>query len=70
MQELKQAEVTIAQVPRYVIYKCPYCGEEVEVDFDDFYDDRMSDCWPEWAGDTVICDECGAEFVIGSVEVD
>lgn len=70
MQELEKAGITIVQVPKYVIYKCPHCSEDVEVDFDDFYDDRMSNYWPDWEGDTVLCDECGAEFVIGNVEVD
>ena len=70
MQELERADITIVEVPKYVIYKCPYCGEEIEVDFDDFYDDRMSEYWPDWEGDTVICDECGANFEIWSVEVD
>lgn len=70
MQELKEVEVTVVQVPKYVKYECPHCGREVEVDYDDFNDDRMSDYWPEWKGDTVICDECGAEFAIGNVEVD
>ena len=37
---------------------------------DDFFDDRISDYWPDWEGDTVICNECGADFTIGSVEVD
>ena len=59
MQELKEVEVTVVQVPKYVKY-----------DYDDFNDDRMSDYWPEWEGDTVICDECGSEFAIGNVEVD
>ena len=62
MQELKEVEVTVVQVPKYVKYECPHCGREVEVDYDDFNDDRMSDYWPEWEGDTVTCDECGTEF--------
>lgn len=70
MNELKKSEVTIVQVPQYVIYTCPYCGEEVEVDFDDFYEDRISEYWPEWEGDTAICDKCGSVFVIGDVELD
>lgn len=70
MQELEKVDVTIVQTPKYVRYECPYCGEEVEVDYDDFNDDRIDDYWPDWEGDTVICDECGAEFKIGSVEVD
>lgn len=43
MQELEKVEVTVVQVPKYVRYTCPHCGEEVEVDFDDFFDDRISD---------------------------
>lgn len=74
MQELEKVEVTVVRVPKYVSYTCPHCGEEVEVDFDDFFDDffddRISDCWPDWVGDTVICNKCGADFTIGSVEVD
>ena len=70
MQKLKKAEVTIIQVPKYVKYECPHCGNEVEVDYSGFADDRMSDYWPEWEGDAVICDECGAEFRIDKVEVD
>lgn len=70
MQELKEVGITIVQIPKYVTYECPYCGSEVDVDYDDFEDDRMTNYWPEWKGDTVICDECGKKFQIGNVEVD
>ena len=70
MQELEKANILIVQKPDYVKYTCPKCGEEIKVDYDDFSDDRIDDYWPEWEGDTVICDECGAEFRIDEVEVD
>lgn len=70
MQELEKVGVTVVQAPKYVIYICPHCGEKVEVDYDDFNDDRIDDYWPDWEGDTVTCDECGAEFRIDKVEVD
>ena len=70
MQELKKADITIEMAPKYVEYECPHCGREVEVSYSDFEDERTSDYWPEWEGDTVICDECGAEFRIDKVEVD
>ena len=70
MQELKKVEVTVVQVPKYVKYECPHCGNKVEVSYSDFEDERTSDYWPEWEGDTVICDDCGAEFEIENVEVD
>lgn len=70
MQELKEVGITIVQIPKYVTYECPYCGIKVDVDYDDFEDDRMTNYWLEWKGDTVICDECEREFQIGNVEVD
>lgn len=70
MQELKKAEVTVVQVPKYVKYECPNCGREVAVIYSDFRDERISDYWLDWEGDTVICDECGAEFRIDKVEAD
>ena len=70
MKNLEKADVTIVQTPEYVSYKCPHCGEEVEVDYDDFNDERIDNYWSDWEGDTVICDECGAEFEIGNVEVE
>ena len=47
MQELEKAGVTVVQVPKYVKYICPHCGEKVEVDYDDFNDDRIDDYWPD-----------------------
>ena len=70
MQELGKVDIVIEMVPRYVKYKCPHCENEISVDYDDFEDDRASDYWADWKGDTVICDECGDEFEIGNVEVD
>lgn len=37
MKELKKSEVTIVRVPEYVTYECPYCGEEIEIDYDNFF---------------------------------
>lgn len=70
MEELKKSDITIVMVPRYVKYECPHCGNEVEVSYSDFEDERTSDYWGDWEGDAVICDECGAEFRIDKVEVD
>ena len=47
MQELEKANILIAQKPDYVKYTCPKCGEEIEIDYDDFNDDRIDDYWPE-----------------------
>lgn len=70
MQRLKKVDIVIEMVPRYVKYECPHCGNEVEVSYSDFEDEMTSNCWSEWEGDTVMCDECGEEFEIKNVEVD
>lgn len=69
MQKLKKSEVAIVLVPKYVEYECPHCGEKVEIDYDKFFCDMREYSWPEWVGNSVICDECGAEFEIEKVEV-
>lgn len=70
MKKLKKADITIEMAPKYVKYECPHCGMKAEVGYSDFEDDRISEYWLEWEGDTVICDECGSEFQIDKVEVD
>lgn len=69
MQELKEADILIETTPKYVKYECPYCGEEVEIDYDEF-EDEMPKYWGEWDGEYVTCEECGRDFVVQSVEVD
>lgn len=70
MQKLKGADITIGTIPRYVKYECPYCGEEVELDYNYFEDDMPYKYWGDWHGERVTCEECGREFKIHSVEVD
>lgn len=41
MKELEKADTLIVQKPEYVSYTCPKCGAEVEVDYDDFEDERQ-----------------------------
>ena len=69
MQELKKVEVTVVQVPKYVKYECPHCGNEAEVSYSDFEDEMTSNYWSEWEGDTVMCDVGGEGFEIEDVEV-
>lgn len=70
MQELKEADITIETTPKYVKYECPYCGEEVEIDYDDFEDEMPDDYWGDWCGERVTCEKCGRDFEINGVEVD
>lgn len=70
MQELKIADITIEMEPKYVRYTCPYCGEEVELDYDEFEDEMPYKYWGDWDGEHVTCGECGREFKIHGVEVD
>lgn len=69
MQELKIADITIEMEPKFVSYMCPYCGEVVEIDYDDF-EDEMPEYWGDWCGKRVTCEECGRDFMVQSVEVD
>ena len=62
----KATEYTIISKPAYIIFKCPHCREEVEVDFLDV--DFETDYW----GDGAWCDcpECGVEVELGDFDYD
>lgn len=47
----------IISKPSYIIFECPFCHEEVEVDFNNV--DFKTDCWRD--GAWCDCLECGKE---------
>lgn len=70
MSELEKAGILIVRKMDCVKYKCPKCGQEVEVDNRDFMDKMINNYLGDFAGNIVICDACGAEFQIDKVEVE
>ena len=36
---MKNVNITIVQQPVEIEFECPYCGEFVTIDYDDFIDD-------------------------------
>ena len=57
---------TIISRPYYITFECPFCHEEVEVNFDEV--DFNTDYW----GDGAWCDcpECGEEVKLDDYEYD
>lgn len=60
------ANYTIISKPSYITFECPFCHEEVEVNFDEV--DFNTDYW----GDGAWCDcpECGEEVELDDCEYD
>lgn len=57
---------TIISRPSYITFECPFCHEEIEVNFDEV--DFNTDYW----GDGAWCDcpECGEEVELDDYEYD
>lgn len=52
--------VTLIQAPSDVDYTCPWCGERIIQDFDDFLDEQglsWSD-FSDWQYEDIICPRC------------
>lgn len=70
MPKIEKAGILIDWKTDCVKYKCPKCGEELEVEYKDFIDKMINKYSGDFAGNIVICDACGAEFQIDKVEVE
>ncbi len=56
--------VTIIQTPSSISYTCPYCGERVIEDFEDFLCNQGLSWidFPDWAYNPIKCSKCGEEI--------
>lgn len=64
---MKNVNITIVQRPVEIEFECPYCGEFVTIDYDDFIDDIGHEYPPKWYGSNVCCPECFSDLSIGDV---
>ena len=48
MSENNRVDIKIIREPSYVNFTCPHCDEEIEMDYDEFYDMMVSDYWGDW----------------------
>ena len=68
MSLMKHADITIITAPAEVLYKCPYCGEEVEVPYKDFTEIQTEHEWDKW--DEISCDACSKVIAIDQIKVE
>lgn len=62
----KAVDYTIISKPAYIKFDCPYCNEEVEIDFKEVV--FNTDYWGD--GAWVNCPECGEEVELNNYEYD
>ena len=61
-----RTDFTIRSVPYSINFECPYCGEEVEINWNDVnVPENWSDYW-----DDIVCPECGKTIKLGNWEYD
>ena len=63
---LKETDYMILSAPKDVKFICPYCKEEVQVEFEKL--DYLTEVWDD--GALVDCPECGKEVKLCGWEYD
>ena len=59
-------DVQVEQKPVSVLYECPYCGVEFEIDYVKFCDEHGDP--PDWTHSKITCGICGQKFEINNQE--
>lgn len=63
-----KADVTVIQKPITVKLDCPYCDEEIEIDYSEFEGMVGEPC--DWNYSKFNCPKCGKEIEIDGVDWD
>lgn len=66
--EQKEVEFTIVKNPTQVTLECPFCGEEIEIEWEDFEYNNMN--WANIRGEKIECPECNEYIKLGDFDVD
>ena len=60
-----KATFNIVTKPVYVVTECPYCDEEIEINFDDF---MITDYPGDMIGEVIGCPSCLKQIEIEDIE--
>lgn len=63
-----KVDFTIVKLPHHISLNCPFCGEDIQIDWDDVpstYED-----WNAIKGKYVECPECKNDIKLGDFDVD
>ena len=63
-------DITVISRPSYITIECPYCEEEININYNDFLGMMTHYYYEDWIDEVIKCPECGKEVTIGSVEWD
>lgn len=66
----KTINIEVETVPKWIRFNCPYCLEDIEIDYDEFEDDMPTNYWGDWEGNEVECPTCGHKLKINCVDYD
>lgn len=66
MKDEKKVDFTIISRPDHIHLECPFCNEEIEVDWNDV---DVPECWSDDWG-YIECPECEKEIKLGEYDYD
>ena len=62
-----RVDITVIQKPTDVGFVCPYCGEDIEMDYEEFGDLMCTDYYGDWEFEEFCCPECGEILEVDTV---
>lgn len=66
MKNFNKNDYVIISKPDYIVLECPYCRDEIQVDFEDV--GFITDYWDD--GGWCDCPNCGKEIELGDYDYD
>ena len=63
-------DIIVVRKPSNIISECPHCGEEINIDYDDFLDMVKHEDYEDWVDEVIKCPECGKKVEIANVDWD
>lgn len=59
-----ETDLQVICEPSYIKMQCPYCHEDIEVNYDEFARSMSSPWWIDWEGESISCGRCDEMFEI------
>ena len=66
--ENKKSDISVVSIPTYIELECPYCQEDIKINYNDFCDLVGEPC--DWSYESFNCPHCKKTIDIGYVDWD
>ena len=65
-KDLLSVDIVVIQNPVWIRFQCPYCREDIKIDYNDFCDEVGEPC--DWNSSEIECSQCNETIRIDAAE--